>query len=95
MWSWSCIRPQIKAPFGIRVILKYSVNTSVSKNTKVSNTLRCLGLANTLVLETEVYPKTSFFCLTENFRADLFFSKMKYSLILKYLLARHHNTSVL
>jgi hypothetical protein len=54
-----------------------------------------LGLANTLVLETEVSPKTSLFCLTENFRPDLFFSKMKYSLILKYLLARHHNTLVL
>jgi hypothetical protein len=41
------------APFGIKVSLKYSTNTSVSQNTEVSNTLSCLDLVNTLVLETE------------------------------------------
>jgi hypothetical protein len=34
------------APFGFKVILKYSVNTSVSRNNEVSNTLRRLDLAN-------------------------------------------------
>jgi hypothetical protein len=33
-----------------KVILKYSMNTLVLKNIEVSNTLRCLGLANSLIL---------------------------------------------
>jgi hypothetical protein len=52
---WAILR-KIKTPFGVKVILKYSV-----KNTEVSNTLRCLDVANTLVLENEVSFKTSFF----------------------------------
>jgi hypothetical protein len=85
-----------KASFGFKVILKYSVNTSVSKKNEVSNTLRRLDIVNTLVLKTEVSSKTSFFfCLIGDFNPDLFFLKMKYSLKLKYPLPRHVNTMVL
>jgi hypothetical protein len=84
-----------KASFGFKVILKYSVNTSVSRKNEVSNTLRRLDLVNTLVLKTEVSSKTSFFCLIGDFSLDLFFLKMKYSLKLKYMLPRHVNTMVL
>jgi hypothetical protein len=35
--------------FGIKVNLEYSVNTLVSKNIEVSNTLMCLNVLNTLV----------------------------------------------
>jgi hypothetical protein len=38
----------IKAPFGIKVFLKYSESTSVSKNTEVPNTLWCLDPMNTV-----------------------------------------------
>jgi hypothetical protein len=49
------------APFGFKVILKYSVNTSVSRKNEVSNTLKRLDLVNTSVLKTKVSSKTSFF----------------------------------
>jgi hypothetical protein len=61
------------ASFGFKVILKYSVNTLVSKKNEVSNTLRRLDLVNTLALKTEVSSKTSFFCLIGDFSPDLFF----------------------
>jgi hypothetical protein len=41
------------APFGVKVFLKYSENTLVSKNTKVLNTLRCLDAINIVVLKLE------------------------------------------
>jgi hypothetical protein len=71
------------------------VNTSVSRNNEVSNTLRRLDLANTSVLKTEVSSKTSFFCLIGDFSPNPFFPKMKYSVKLKYSLPRHVNTMVL
>jgi hypothetical protein len=84
-----------KASFGFKVILKYSVNTLVSRKNEVPNTLRRLDLVNTLVLITKVSSKTSFFFLIGDFDPDLFFLKMKYSLELKYPLSRHVNTMVL
>jgi hypothetical protein len=86
---------KIKAPFGFKVILKYSVNTSVFRKNKVSNTLKRLDLVNTSVLKTKVSSKTSFFGLTRDFSPDLFFPKIKYSPKLKYMLPRHVNTMVL
>jgi hypothetical protein len=83
------------APFGFQIILKYSVDTSVFRKNKVSNTLRRLDLVNTSILKTEVSSKTLFFCLIGDLSPDLFFPKMKYSLKLKYPLPRHVNTMVL
>jgi hypothetical protein len=71
------------------------VNTSVSRKNEVSNTLKRLDLVNTSVLKTKVSSKTSFFGLIRDFNPDLFFSKMKYSSKLKYMLPRHVNTIVL
>jgi hypothetical protein len=51
----------VTASFGFKVILKYSVNTSISRKKEVSNTLQRLDLVNTSVLKTEVSSKTSFF----------------------------------
>jgi hypothetical protein len=39
------------SPFGIKVFFKYSENTLVSKNTKLSSTLRWLDAINIVVLK--------------------------------------------
>ena len=82
------IETTLKGLFGSFVLLNYSENTLVFENTEVLNTLMCLDAMNTVVLKTEVSPKTAFFCLNGNFSLYLFFSKLKYSSKLKYLLAQ-------
>ena len=48
---------EAKAPFGIKVFLKYTENTLVSKNTEVLNTSRCLDPINNVVLKLKYCPK--------------------------------------
>jgi hypothetical protein len=59
-------KPECVDRGGIQVFLKYYMNTSVSKNSKVPNTLRCLYLVinTSMVLQTKVSFKTSYFAFS-------------------------------
>jgi hypothetical protein len=73
MHQFKCRTQNIKAPFGIKVFLKYSENTSVSTNTEVPNTLWCLDPMNTVDWKSIL--QNCIFCLIENFSPCLFFFK--------------------
>jgi hypothetical protein len=68
-------RIENKAPFRIKIILKYPENISISKNVEVLNTSRCLDSINIVDLKLKYSPKLCFFKYWRKRSGPLFFLK--------------------